>query len=173
MRWLYRARQFGMRLAARYKPLDHQPARDVLSEAAYKLYAEMSPGDQVHALCVLARVQSMGQSSSALEQAALLHDVGKAGSGLTLGHRVLIVLVRWLHGDLLVRLAQAQRGSWRYPFYVHVHHAELGARRCAQVGCSQRTIALVQYHGLDSLARLDDPDLREELGVLQRADNLC
>jgi hypothetical protein len=173
MRWLYRARQFGMRLMARCKPVDHQPARDVLPEAAYQLFSEMSPGDQAHALCVLATVQRMGYCSPALEQAALLHDVGKAGAGLTLGHRVLIVLARALSADLLARLAQAKPGLWRHPFYVHAHHAELGARRCEQIGCAQRTIALVRYHGLDLPARLDDPELRQDLLALQRADNAC
>jgi hypothetical protein len=173
MRWLYRVWQFGMRLAAYCRPIDHQPARDVLSEAAYHLYAGMSPGDQVHALRVLATVQTMGICSPALEQAALLHDVGKVGAGLTLGLRILTVLVRDLDSDLWARLVQAKPGSWRYPFYVHEHHAELGARHCEQAGCSQRTVALVRYHDLESPTTQDDPELRDELLALQRADNLC
>ena len=170
MRWHYRLRQFFMRVWARMSPPDKELAQSILSEEAYLLFSEMSSGDQSHSLCVLRALRQTAEVSPELEQAALLHDVGKAGAGLTLFHRALIVLLEATRVDWLERLAIADSHSWRYPFHVHLSHAEMGAARCARAGCSSRTVMLVRYHEAD-LDAVDDASLREQLAALRRADN--
>lgn len=172
IRWRYRIRQVLMRLGARRGAGERDDLERVLSASALRLFEQMPPGDQAHALCVWHTVHACGSVTLELEQAALLHDVGKAGGGLTLAHRTLIVLLEHLAPTLLVRWAAAALGSWRYPFYVHREHGELGARRCEQVGCSSRVVALVRYHGAPSFEDLE-PMLRRDLEILAEADNRC
>jgi len=179
IRCKYRVGQFFMRLGVGQAPIDPEAARSLLPEAAFALFDSMSPGDQAHALCVLRVLRQGGAVADDVAEAALLHDVGKAGSGLTLPHRVLIVLLRWLDGGLLESLATEPGrnaplpGSWRYPFHAQAHHAELGAQRCAQVGCSPSTVALVAHHEASAHEYLSDPALRAKLMALQRADECC
>ena len=174
-----RVGQFFMRLRVGQAPIDTEAARSLLPEAAFALFDSMSPGDQAHALCVLRVLRQGGAVADDVAEAALLHDVGKVGSGLTLPHRVLIVLLKWLDGGLLEYLATEPGrnaplpGSWRYPFHAQAHHAELGAQRCAQVGCSPSTVALVAHHEVAAHEYLSDPALRAKLMALQRADECC
>ena len=171
MRWGYRLMQFVMRARPRLTPLDLDTARDVLPGSAYDLFEQMPPGDQVHALCVLRALRRDGTPSE-LEPAALLHDVGKAHGRLTLGRRTLIILLEDLGHNWLERLASPDPTGWRYPFYVHLHHAEMGAEKCQEAGCSQLTVALVRHHeGLPEAA--DGPGLRELLVKLKKADDEC
>ncbi len=180
MRCIYRFGQFAARVRVGRNPVDLQMAQSLLPEPAFRLFAGMPPGDQTHALCVLRTLRQQADSADGdIAQAALLHDVGKADGGLTLLHRVLIVLLEWLAGDLLRYLGRTSPlhvplpGSWRYPFYVQVHHAHLGAQRCAQAGCAPSTIALVAYHESASDEGLSDPELRKKLWDLKRADDCC
>lgn len=168
-----RARAFGgAHSRATNTSTDHSMAQAVLPDAAYKLFEEMPPGDRTHVLCVLRALREKGPVLPDVEQAALLHDVGKVGGGLTLLHRALIVLLSGVNAHWLDRLGTPDPVSWRYPFYVHGHHAELGARRCEQAGCSPLLVALVRHHE-SALDIVDDPGLREQLAVLRMADDKC
>ncbi len=161
------------RLGARRAAIDWALVHSVLPEPACSLFAELSPGDQLHSLCVLHMLRQNERTvTTDLAQAALLHDIGKAGSGLTLLHRTMIVLARAVYPRWLGVLASSDPASWRYPFHVHNHHAERGARRCMQVGCSPLTIWLVRHHeGLPPGAI--EPAWREALVALQCADDVC
>ncbi len=173
MRVGYRLRQFWRRLWARDAAGAREVAWQVLSPAAYALFCALDPGDQLHAWDVWRLLQREGQPSPALAQAALLHDVGKAGAGLTLAHRAVIVLLRKVHPAALQWLARPQPGTWRYPFYVQLHHAELGAAACAQAGCSPATVALVRHHEDHAPDVLSGTPWREDLLALQAADEAC
>lgn len=171
MRWCYRLMQFVTRARPRVTPLDLATARQVLPDSAYHLFEEMPPGDQQHALCVLRALRRAGAPLE-VEPAALLHDVGKARGRLTLGRRTLIILLEDLGNNWLYRLASPDPTGWRYPFYVHLHHAEMGASRCEEAGCSRLTVALVRQHeGPPGAA--NDPTLRDLLVKLKKADNEC
>jgi len=150
-----------------------ETAQRVLPAAAYALFRAMTAGDQLHALGVLRLLRQRGNPSPALEQAALLHDVGKAGGGLTLAYRAVIVLLKSLHPSLLERLARAEPGSWRYPFEVQLRHAERGAAQCEQAGCSPLTVALVRHHEDRALDELGQVAWRDDLIALQKADDAC
>ena len=173
MRWGYRVRQCLVRMKASDAAVARETAQRVLPEAACRLFEAMSPGDQIHALCVYRAVGGAEATSADVARAALLHDVGKAGGRLTIPRRALIVLLERLGGDLLERLALAEPTSWRYPFYVHLHHAALGASRCKQAACSSLTVALVRNHELPVERAADDSRLKEALMALRRADESC
>jgi hypothetical protein len=169
--WTHRIRQFVGRLLTIRPPDDHD-ARDLLPVAALALYQGMASGDQRHALQVLAALRRSGAWGNEVEQAALLHDVGKSQARLTLAHRVIAVLLHSLAPRWLERQIVAPAPSWRYPFYVHVHHAEIGAALCARAGCSPVTVALVRAHQDPAFAALP-PELHAALAALHQADERC
>ena len=169
MGWRYRLWQFGERLRASVCGVDERPAAAVLSPSALRLFRRMSPGDRQHALQVLERLRAEGQWPNSVEQAALLHDVGKSGARLTLVHRAVVVLLPRLSPRALERLAGAGTPSWRHPLYVQLHHAELGAALCAEAGCPPETVALVRSHQSDECVALE-PEWRAAGAALHRAD---
>jgi len=139
-----RVRQFFTHVRARVSVDEEADARAVLSPAALDLYAAMPVADRRHALDVLARLRQSGVTDADVLTAALLHDAAK-GSRLRLWHRVLVVLLEAVAPGRLERLASTDPDSWRYPFHVHVHHAELSARAALDAGCSPRAAAFI--HG--------------------------
>ena len=168
----YRIGQFGRRLWPRVSPADRATAAAVLTPAGMGLFLALSAGDQRHALCVLRQLRAEEPVEDALAQAALLHDAGKAGGGLTLPVRAAVVLLgatapgrRWLErlGSPLSR--------WRRPFYVHGQHASIGADRCRAAGLDEITVALVRLH--DTPPRQAPESLRPLLIRLQAADDRC
>jgi hypothetical protein len=93
---------------------------------------------------VLAKLRGSGVTDPDVLAAALLHDAAK-GRRLRLWHRVAVVLVEAIAPGRLGRLASADPNSWRYPFHLHVHHAELSARAALDAGCNPRVAAFI--HG--------------------------
>jgi hypothetical protein len=110
----------------------------------------MSRRDQRHGLdlvCALGvcALQRQGYRDRALLQAALLHDVGKAGH-LRLWHRVAVVLWERFAPAMLHRLASDRPGSRGYPLFTHLNHPQLGAERAEEAGCDQLTVELIRRH---------------------------
>ena len=167
--WTYRVRQALARIATLWCSPDVGPAREILSTEAFALFGSMSAADQGHSLEVLRHLEQEGSVSPDLAFSALLHDVGKAGGGLTLPYRTAIVLLEALWPRALERLCRGARGTWRAPFAADAEHASTGAERCRDAGCSTQTVALVQYHDT-SLDAVPD-ELRSDLERLQRADD--
>ena len=171
----YRMRQFWMRLEADPASIDWPTVDAALDEKARELYRELSVGDQLHGLCVLSLLRASGEGpvSSALAQAALLHDVGKAHSGLNLARRSLIVLLRAVWPQALRWLGRpCADDSWRRAFHIHVHHAQIGADRCAEANLDADLVALVHHHESHAPHSLR-PELVGLLSRLQSADDQC
>lgn len=143
---MYRASQFFRALTARVRPEEGQALRRYLTPSQRALFRQMPVNDRRHALDVLETLMNQGHREPALLQAALLHDVGKAGARLRLWHRVGIVLLSAGMPGLLERLGRDDRGSWRYPFFAHRHHAQRGAELARQAGCPTLTVALIRRH---------------------------
>jgi hypothetical protein len=169
----YRVGQFLKRLSARETAQERAMVAARLPAPMVALYTSMPLGDRMHARCVLETLERSGPPAPELLQAALLHDVGKTDGGLTMLHRIIVIGVKWLGHGLLDRLAQEDPGSWRYPFYVQLQHAELGARRCAQAGCSDLAVALVRYHEHDDAHMALDARFAAMLTALRDADERC
>jgi hypothetical protein len=117
-----------------------------------------------------ARPERVLHTEVALAQAALLHDVGKIGGRIRLWHRVATVLLQALCPEFLGRLALDEPHSWRYPFFVQLHHAERGAELSAEVGTDGLAVALIRaHHTAPERSGLDAPS-QVLLSALRWAD---
>ena len=144
----YRVRQFWCALSCASSPVDEAQLGAYLNTAQIALFRRMSAAEQMHALAVL-RTLEVGREpdvEGVLAQAALLHDVGKVGGRIRLWHRVVAVLLQALYPALLHNLALDEPRSWRYPFFVLLHHAERGADLSAGAGCDPLAVALIRAH---------------------------
>ncbi len=169
---MYRVKQFWWALHARV-PAEAWPAiESILTAEQLALFRAMSPSDQRHNLNVYRAVLAEGHTNQDLLLAALLHDVGKAGSQLRLWHRVAIVLLRAFWPAALERLSKGETRGWRAGFVIHRRHPELGAERALAVGCSPLTVTLIRRHQEPPAANSASTEEDRLLAVLQRADGI-
>jgi hypothetical protein len=139
----YRVRQFRDHLFARVSPDERADAHALLpTGAAGRIFDVMPRADQRHALEVVVRLRSSGQTDPDLLAAALLHDAGK-GRRVRLWHRVVAVLVEALAPSRMDGLGSSNPDSWRHPFYLHRHHEALSARAALEAGCGPRVAAFI------------------------------
>lgn len=164
-----RVGQVGYSMTARWAPTDNS-ALAALSPAERALFNRMRPADRAHALRVAHRVEGVGYDDAPLVKAALLHDVGKAGHGIHLLHRVLRVLLAVLIPGLLALIAGPDAG-WHEPFHALVYHAGMGADLLASAGSDPLTVALVRYHDAPNIPA-DLAAHEDWLRALQAADDL-
>ena len=143
---MYRASQFFRALVAWVPKRELDLLSEYLTSPQAELFQQMPRSDQRHGLDVFHAVRRKQHHDHDLLIAALLHDVGKSGGRLRLWHRVLIVLISALRPELLNRLAVDEPRSWRYPFFVHQRHPELGAKLAQAAGCSPITVELIRRH---------------------------
>ena len=142
---LYRVRQFFDALRA--VPLskhEMERVRAVLNENAFALYQSMPLGDQRHSLKIFDALCAQGYTAPAILQAALLHDVAKRKVGLV--HRTGVILLNRFAPKALPRVASASERSWRYPFYVSLHHPEIGAELAQRAGVPEPALTLIRVH---------------------------
>jgi len=146
----YRAHQFFTALKPSLSAQDQAMVRSVFSEhrQALGLFERMAAADQQHAIAVLQTLLARGEDHQALQQAALLHDAGKA-LGQPLIYRVAVVLLAVFWPAGLRQLAQVPLATcpiWRKPFVVHAQHPQIGAAWAREAGCSDLTVALIERH---------------------------
>lgn len=148
----YRVRQFFRALAAYLAPLtdaERAEAYAALPDKARSLFDAMPRNDQHHSLAVLRTLRAAGHGEPALLQAALLHDAAKAFAGLTLLHRVAIVLLKAFRPQVLAAwaaLPHPPRADLRYPFWAHANHPTTGADMAAAAGCDPLAVLLIRRH---------------------------
>jgi hypothetical protein len=118
-------------------------AHRILPGAAASLFDRMPVADRRHAMDVVHRLLAAGHDDRDLLVAALLHDAAK-GSRMRLWHRIAGVLLEALAPSLLLRLASPDTRSWRHPFHLYLHHAELSAGIARAAGCSERAAAFIR-----------------------------
>lgn len=172
----YRVRQFLGAIAAYLAPLstgERAEAHAILPERARSLFEAMPRNDQRHSLQVLRTLRARGCDDLALAQAALLHDAAKAEGGITLLHRVAIVLLKafrpaWLAGWR--ERAAPERRDLRYPFWAHMNHPALGAHLAAETGCLPQAVMLIRRHQ-DPITARDGLVFDDNLAALQAADD--
>ncbi len=163
VRLTYRARQFWEAVHPRRDPRALAEARALLPDGLWRLFQQMPPAEQAHALRVFRRLKARGCTDADLLTAALLHDVGKALHHPRVWERVAVVLAQrccprraWQWG------AGAPRG-WKRPFVLARWHPVWGAERAAAAGASPRTAAIIRAH---HTPQPDDP----AVALLQWAD---
>jgi putative nucleotidyltransferase with HDIG domain len=180
-RFQYRVGQFWKAMFARPGAKDLALVQAVLGSEPMKLFLKMQPGEQLHSVQVYRQVAAILQAepveaSEHLLVAALLHDVGKSCSPLSLWERAVIVLGKsispaWVQawGDF-EGPPTSQIPIWRRAFVVATQHARWGAEMAASAGVSSQAVRLISKHQ-DPLpkesATLEDRLLR----VLQKVDD--
>ncbi len=146
----YRVRQWLNAVrAAPLTPEEQARVRAVLNSACFELYQTMPPGDQRHALRIFDALAAHGYRARPLLEAALLHDAAKRDMGL--GYRTLVIVLNRLSPHAVARLAAPVPASWRYPFYVSLHHPERGAELAAAAGADPRAVLLIRLHQTGTL----------------------
>ena len=139
---MHRVRQFVAHVGARVSADETARAHRILPPSAAGLFDGMPVADRRHALDVVERLIAGGNDDPDLLTAALLHDAAK-GHRMRLWHRVTGVLLEAFAPSTLARLASADPGSWRHPFHLYLHHAELSAELARRAGCSERAAAFI------------------------------
>ncbi|MEI2690301.1 MAG: hypothetical protein V9H69_11560 [Anaerolineae bacterium] len=170
---LYRVQQFLAALWPRVTPSERTLVAECLPPAAAALFGRMARRDQRHSLDVFHRVRQAAPDQTDLAAAALLHDAAKTalpGRRLRLHHRVLIVLLQATRPGWMQQIARNDPGSWRYPFYLHMHHPALSAELAQRAGCTPLTVALIRSHQ-ERLAHAPVDETERLLALLQRADD--
>jgi hypothetical protein len=157
--------------------------KSVLTAPAQRaLFDRMPAADRRHAVALLNTLRAGGHEHPALMQAALLHDVAKSGAGITIFHRVAVVLLRAFRPTWLQWLARdADQGLpphggvslWRRPFARYVNHPSIGARWAEEAGCHPMAVSLIRRHQSLVSASGDASDVLEDrlLRLLQAADD--
>ena len=150
---MHRVAQFVAHVRARVGPEEQAFAHRVLPAGSVALFEAMPVADRRHALDVAARLAAAGHDDPDLLAAALLHDAAK-GRRMRLFHRIGGVLLEAFAPAVLRRLARADPGSWRYPFHLYLHHADLSADLTTAAGCSPRVAAFIRGTATGDDARL-------------------
>ena len=176
----YRSSQFfkaiDAAIGARVTDDDRVLVESVLAAPAQRaLFDRMPAADQRHTVALLNSLRVGGHDHPALMQAALLHDVAKSGAGITVFHRVAVVLLRAFRPTWLAWLVRdIDQSVWRRPFVRYVLHPAIGADWAEAAGCHPMAVSLIRRHQ-SPVSSSDDasPDALEDqlLGLLQAADD--
>lgn len=159
---LHRVGQFWRHASARVSVEEAANADRILGPALAPLFHSLPINDQRHGLDVLETVTRLDDHPDRLLlQAALLHDVGKAGAGFSVVDRSLIVFLRAVSPRLLDVLLRA-RPEMARRYRVYTDHARIGAERVQTNGASQLAAIIAEHH---------DPEPASDVTRhLQRAD---
>jgi putative nucleotidyltransferase with HDIG domain len=142
----HRVGQFWRHASARVSEQERGAAERLLGPALWPLYAQLPVNDQRHGLDVLETVRRLeGQPDRLLQQAALLHDVGKADARFSVVDRSLTVLLHATSPRLL-QLVLRSRPAFARRHRVYVDHARIGADRLRTVGASELAEIVAEHH---------------------------
>ncbi|MEZ4619514.1 MAG: HD domain-containing protein [Caldilineaceae bacterium] len=173
---IYRLRQFWHGFQATVTEDELALAAGLLTPAAFALFRRLPIDGQRHSLNVLQTLYGAGVVPDPLAVAALLHDVGKAaaaeaGLEITLWWRGPLVLLETFAPTLLRRLmVDRPDAGWRYLFYVHQEHPQIGAAWAKNADCSELSCWLIAHHQ-DKLAGEPQDQRTALLQRLQWADS--
>ena len=170
MTLLYRVQQFRQDLFA--GPLSASAEAFVartLSTEQHKLFHRFVKSEQWHSYRVANMLQAAGHDQPDLLVAALLHDIGKTQSPISVFERSLIVLAQWFLPNRVADWGAGEAVGWKRPFVVKMQHPEWGAIMAESVGCSPITVSLIRRHQ-DTLSNTKNEEDRL-LQQLQWADD--
>lgn len=158
----HRVGQFWRHASARVSEQERGDAERWLGPALWPLFAQLPVNDQRHGLDVLETVRRLeGQPDQLLQQAALLHDVGKAGARFSVVERSLTVFLRAASPRLLQVVLRAQPGFARR-HDIYTDHARIGAAQLRAAGAPELAAVVAEHHAPDPTS--------EVTRRLQRAD---
>lgn len=166
----YRASQFWQALIAPKEGIETRAIQPYLSPTQIVLFRRMHPSEQSHAFQVLNRLKDAGHDDPDLLTAALLHDIGKILSPLSIWERVLIVLSQHFFPGAAKHWSAGKPIGLRHPFVVAENHPAWGASLAAQTGASAQALSLISRHH-EALAVLPASHTDQLLAALQHADD--
>ncbi len=143
----YRVRQFLQALTAQLDVTQSQSIADLLGPDLTPIFERLSRDEQYHAWCVWQDVLQSNADQD-LQQAALLHDCGKAEMPLTLLDRTWIVIGKTFFKSQLKRWAQedVRTTRWQRPFVCAALHPKWGADLAANANANAKVVWLIAHH---------------------------
>jgi hypothetical protein len=146
---LHRVGQFWRHASARIGVEESAEADRILGPALAPLFHALPVNDQRHGLDVLQTVRRLEEEPDRLlHQAALLHDVGKAGTRFSIFDRSLTVFLGALSPRLLDAALRASPGlAHRYRLYAD--HARIGAERLRAAGALELAAVVAEHHAAE------------------------
>jgi CRISPR-associated nuclease/helicase Cas3-like protein len=158
----HRVGQFWRHASAQVSPSDAADAERILGPELAPLFFNLPVNDQRHGLDVLATVRQLdAEPTRLLEQAALLHDVGKSGADFSVIDRSLAVFLAGVSTRLLNVVLRARPGFARR-HAIYADHARVGAARLHAVGATELAGVVAEHHAARPVS--------EVTRRLQRAD---
>jgi CRISPR-associated nuclease/helicase Cas3-like protein len=161
---LHRVGQFWRHASARVSVEDAVSAERILGPELAPFFLSLPVNDQRHGLDVLETINRLEtEPGRLLQQAALLHDVGKGGVRFSIIDRSLAVFVNAISPRLLDMMLSARPGfAARYRAYVD--HARIGADRLRAAAATELAAVVAEHHAttpeLDVTRRLQRADRR-------------
>jgi hypothetical protein len=158
---MHRVGQFWRHASARVTPQERANAERVLGPLAI-LFFELPINDQRHGLDVLETITRLeGRPSPLLQQAALLHDLGKSEAHFSVIERSLTVFLRAVSPKTLKAL-QRSRPAFARRYEIYADHARIGGERLRAAGAAELAAIVTEHH-----AKAPQSDVTHRL---QRAD---
>ena len=170
-RLAYRARQFWNAMPGTRKRVKADALLPYLTPPQIIIFYQMQPSEQVHAYRMLEQLGKSGQTDPDLLAAALLHDVGKILSPLSLLDRVVIVLGHRLFPRCSRRWGDGRLNRLHRPFIVAAHHPDWGADLAMRAEASTVAVELIRRHQ-QPFPDNPDTDRDQLLAALQAADEI-
>jgi putative nucleotidyltransferase with HDIG domain len=167
----YRIRQFKQAVSApELSEAQLAEIQTVLSDSEFALFLKFDQGEQWHSYQVMRTLQEAGHTQPELLQAALLHDVGKTRSPLSVWDRSLIVAVKQVMPEKTAVWGKDNGDGWKRPFVVKEQHPEWGAEMAEVAGSSALVVSLIRRHQ-DNLPETALSEEDKLLHLLQWSDD--
>lgn len=158
----HRVGQFWRHASAQVSRAETANAERILGPDLAALFFRLPVNDQRHGLDVLETLTQLEpEPSQLLQQAALLHDVGKSGTEFSVIDRSLTVFLAALAPRLLEALLKA-RPAFARRYAVYADHARIGADRLRAAGATELAGIVAEHHAAQPAS--------EVTRGLQRAD---
>lgn len=158
----HRVVQFWRHAAARVGEQEKAAAERLLGPNLTPLFLQLPVNDQRHGLDVLETVTRLdGQPDRLLQQAALLHDLGKAGAHFSVIERSLTVFLMAVSPPTLKTLLRS-RPAFARRYAIYADHARIGGERLRAAGAEELAAIVAEHHAADPVS-----DVTRQL---QRAD---
>jgi putative nucleotidyltransferase with HDIG domain len=140
-----RVGQFWRHASARVTAEERASAERVLGPLA-PFFLGLPVNDQRHGLDVLATVTRFEpQPSPLLQQAALLHDLGKAEAHFSVIERSLTVFLQAVSPRILRAMVRS-RPAFARRYRIYADHAQIGAERLRAAGAADLAAIVAEHH---------------------------
>src|SRR5712691_11802583 len=142
---MHRLGQFWRHASARVTPAERANVRRMLGPLA-PMFFELPTNDQRHGLDVLETVTRLeAQPGLLLQQAALLHDLGKGAANFSIVERSLTVFLQAGSPRTLQALLRSRPGFARR-YAIYADHARIGAERLRAAGATDLAAIVAEHH---------------------------